>query len=435
MGYNSDTKLVTKPIDITDIAAALGVASRDVGTLCSSDRINMWAKHKPIKFAKWSELTERDIISAHDPANNIFFGIKITGTINGVFDHTLSELHSATFTYIRPEGGALEPFRMTDFNNYKHDAKPNPNASFHIKDRDGEQLVGYCNDKDDQYGSLAGIEVGYDGTNIYGVDFTAMYSDGDGERGETLENNLKRSYPCILVTDESTGKSYFTALDYPAVLGQKSVARPLFYNGSGVSSQNWSVRFEKPTYSNGVNTGVSDKAPWQSFKDGLKATLFLVKSWDINGPFLDAAKKQNFYENWMELSAAGSVYQGAARPIVLPADKLGAPLTIRRKGASSVYFTPVAAVYESGIIKITYEKVGSTTETFKLESSARLDGITATKTAVDVSPQINPMITFTASDFGMQLFMPNMKYTIKVTLTTTDSSGSTAQTGTFEFTA
>lgn len=435
MGYNSDTKLVTKPIDTTDIAAALGVASGDVGTLCTTERINMWAKYKPIKFAKWSELTERDIISAHDPADNIFFGIQITGTTNGVFDHTLAQLHSATFTYIRPEGGALEPFRMTDFNNYKHNAKPNPNASFHIKDRDGEQLVGYCNDKDDQYGSLTGIEVGYDGTNIYGVDFTAMYSDGDGESGETLENNLKRSYPCILVTDESTGKSYFTALDYPVGLGQKSVARPLYYNGSGVSSQNWSVRFEKPTYSNGVNVGVSDKAPWQSFKDGLKATLFLVKSWDIDGPFLDAAKKQDFSKYWMELSAAGSVYQGAARPIVLPADKLGAPLTIRRKGASSVYYKPIGVTYDGTFIRITYEKVGSTDETVKLESSARLDGITATKTAVDVSPLINPMISFTASDFGMLAFMPNKKYTIKVTLTTTDNSGSTVQTGTFEFTA
>jgi hypothetical protein len=352
MGYDSEKKLVSKPIDTTDVAAALGVTSSDVGTLCCSEEINMMAKYKPVSYAKWGELTdrERDVIT-NDPASNTFFGIQITGTVNGVFDHTLKEFHNAKFTYIRPVGGAASPFRITDFDNYKHDARPNPHASFNIDSRDGEKLVAYFNDDDETYGSLSGIEVGYDINNIYGVDFTAMYSDGDGESGESLENNLKRSYPCILITDESNGKSYFTALDFPAELGQKPVARPLFYNGSSVSSQNWSVRFGKPTYNNGVNSGVSDK-PWNSFKDNLKATLFLTKSIDIYGPFLDASKTQNFSQYWMELSEGNSAYYGAARPIVLPSDIHGASLTLKRKGAANSYFVPTGVEFVSNTIKI-----------------------------------------------------------------------------------
>lgn len=436
MGYDSNTKIVTKPIGTTDIATALGVDSRDVGTLCTSEEINMMAKYKPIEFAKWDELSERDIVSAHDPANNIFFGIQITGTTNGTFDQTIVQLHDATFTYIRPKGGEASPFRMTDFHNYKHDARPNPHVSFNIDDRDGGQLIGYFNDKDELSGSLDGIEVGYDTTNTYGVDFTAMYSDGDGTSGESLQNNLKRSYPCILVTDESTNKSYFTALDYPAAIGQKSVARPLYYNGSGVSSQNWSVRFEKPTYSNGVNMGVSDKAPWQAFKEGLKATLFLVKSWDNSGPYLDAAHTQNFYDYWIEVSAQ-SAYMGAARPIVLPSDIFGAPLTVRKKGASSAYFEPTGVTYSDGLITVTCQKVGSTLETVKVEASARIDGITSKpRPAVEVRPLIgNPIISFSASDFGMLMFMPNTQYTIKVTITTSDSNGSTTKTESYNFSA
>ena len=432
MGYDKTTKLITKPIDTTDIAAALGMTSGDVGTLCTSEEINIMAKYKPIKFAKWSELTERDIISAHDPADNIFFGIKVTGTTNGVFDPTIAEFHNARFTYIRPEGGAASPYRMTDFNNYKHDAKPNPNASFDIDGRDGGLLVGYVNDKDDQYGSLMGIEVGYDVTNIYGVDFTAMYSDGDGETGESQQNNLKRSYPCILVTDETTGKSYFTALDFPAELGQKSVARPLFFDGAGVSSQNWSVRFEKPTYDNGVNMGVSAKAPWQAPKEGLKATLFLVKSWDDDGPYLDAAHSQNFYECWMEISAQ-SVYQGAARPIVLPADILGAPLKLLKRGSSMVWFEPTGVSCVERTISVLSRMEGTLTDTVTVECIAEVaGGIRAVKT-VNVSME-GFIVLFTESELGVR-FTPGDEYTIEVTLISTDSEGSTTKSGTFTFTA
>lgn len=47
MGY-SDNK-VTAPVSTDIVSAALGVASNDIGTLCYSDKINGWAKYKPVK--------------------------------------------------------------------------------------------------------------------------------------------------------------------------------------------------------------------------------------------------------------------------------------------------------------------------------------------------------------------------------------------------
>lgn len=47
MGY-SDNK-VTAPVSTDDVSAVLGVASHDIGTLCYSEKINGWAKYKPVK--------------------------------------------------------------------------------------------------------------------------------------------------------------------------------------------------------------------------------------------------------------------------------------------------------------------------------------------------------------------------------------------------
>lgn len=47
MGYSNNK--VTAPVSTDDVSAALGVASNDIGTLCYSDKINGWAKYKPVK--------------------------------------------------------------------------------------------------------------------------------------------------------------------------------------------------------------------------------------------------------------------------------------------------------------------------------------------------------------------------------------------------
>lgn len=42
--------IITAPVSVADVQNALGMGSSDVGTLCKSDRVNPWAKYKPIEF-------------------------------------------------------------------------------------------------------------------------------------------------------------------------------------------------------------------------------------------------------------------------------------------------------------------------------------------------------------------------------------------------
>lgn len=427
MGYDSVKKLITKPIDTTDIAAALGVSSDDVGTLCSSDRINWQARYKPIRYQQWRELEEwqREGMPS-DAANGIHFGIKMNGPVNGVLDSTIVAIHDTAFEYLQPRGGAEEPYRMTDFDGYKHDAVANPGASFQI-DAKGGILEANFDDDDDQTGSLQNIVVQYDSTNIYGIDFTEMFKDS----AETITNALARSYPCILVTD-SAGRSFFTALDYPGDLVNAPAARPLYYNGAYQRSSNWSVRFGKPVLSNGINP--SSTKPWTSAQEGMRATLFLLKSADIYGPYLDLAKTQNFADNWISL-AADSAFVGVSNPIVLPADILGAPLVLTAANAARMYFEPTGVTYVDPLITIVYNKVGDTDETVTLDYSATIDDIKSAK-SIQVTPgAFAPILSFSASDFGLLTFVVGGEYSVDVTIKTTDSKGSTTKTGTFNFTA
>lgn len=47
MGYDSTTKVITSPVDTTDVSAALGVSSNDFGVLCSSKKVNPDALFRP----------------------------------------------------------------------------------------------------------------------------------------------------------------------------------------------------------------------------------------------------------------------------------------------------------------------------------------------------------------------------------------------------
>lgn len=51
---------VTAPVSIADIRQVLGVNSGDLGTLCRSDKINMWAKYKPVPLRANTHLSQWD---------------------------------------------------------------------------------------------------------------------------------------------------------------------------------------------------------------------------------------------------------------------------------------------------------------------------------------------------------------------------------------
>ena len=59
---------VTMP---SDIAAILGIPGTDIGDLCTSGAINMWAKYKPIEYNKKGMLEDHDRENANFGIINI----------------------------------------------------------------------------------------------------------------------------------------------------------------------------------------------------------------------------------------------------------------------------------------------------------------------------------------------------------------------------
>ena len=101
--------LGTTGISTTLVANELGVGSNDVGTLCTSDKINKWSKWKPVSYAAPTSLTLEQLTSAN-------FGLNVTS--NTDLDNPKE------WSYVKPTGGALSPYRLGDFRGYNHSAKP-----------------------------------------------------------------------------------------------------------------------------------------------------------------------------------------------------------------------------------------------------------------------------------------------------------------------
>ena len=110
--------LGTTNISTTLVANTIGVGSNDVGTLCTSTKINKWSKYKPISApfvvsdSNWFPQGTLDKL-----AQKIKYGLKYS-TINADWN----DIHQINWNYDKPFGGTNSPYRLGDFRKYKHDA-------------------------------------------------------------------------------------------------------------------------------------------------------------------------------------------------------------------------------------------------------------------------------------------------------------------------
>lgn len=112
-----------QPISISQVASALGAASNDLGTLCTHENINMWAKWKPVSFKSLGELTL-------EQQRSVSFGLFVpdSGIVNALSVSKAGEIADITtneWEYsLKPTGGENSPYRLSDFRGYNHDAQP-----------------------------------------------------------------------------------------------------------------------------------------------------------------------------------------------------------------------------------------------------------------------------------------------------------------------
>ena len=126
-------------VSISDVQTVLGETSGDLGTLCKSENINMWAWYKPVRFPSVKVINEAD----RQTANYGLFYRENTAAEDLLLASTKTEeafndaaSSSYEWSYLKPQGNTNSPYRLSDFVlkeqesgtgaliGYKHDTKP-----------------------------------------------------------------------------------------------------------------------------------------------------------------------------------------------------------------------------------------------------------------------------------------------------------------------
>lgn len=133
MPYNNGK--ITAPVSIYDVRRALNASANDVGRLCAHQKINKWAKFKPIHVPNVvAQLTWQGMVAQRLGMECIY------ASTEAAFNNKLAEYtrylegsHSATFDgfadgvrLMRPTGTMSSPYRLSDFA-----CKENPNLGYH----------------------------------------------------------------------------------------------------------------------------------------------------------------------------------------------------------------------------------------------------------------------------------------------------------------
>lgn len=135
MAYDSNTGTITRPINFKDISDALSIGSGDLGTLCSSQKINKWAKSKPFRMDKVGIATYEDRATLRGADVQSVFGLRIPSPVypsdwNNSYAQAIkaASMKSESYSFLPPRGlntGIInEWFRALDFDGYMSDPEP-----------------------------------------------------------------------------------------------------------------------------------------------------------------------------------------------------------------------------------------------------------------------------------------------------------------------
>lgn len=125
MGWNPTTKILTAPISLGDISAAVQKVSGDLGTLCTAEGINMWSRRKPVRSSSSGILTDAEFSAVNCGVVQPSYST-LDALMNKYHQHYKGgDFLNNGWGYNRPRGAANNPaewYRALDFNGYKHDA-------------------------------------------------------------------------------------------------------------------------------------------------------------------------------------------------------------------------------------------------------------------------------------------------------------------------
>ena len=205
---------ITAPVSINDLKSLFGEGSGDLATLCTSQKINVWAKYKPTVFP--SPFPD-DWYKAKD--GNYGLNITVDNRVSSwsalVAEYSKPK-NGYSNIYIRPSGGATSPYRLGDFRGYNHNAKPEISdylaATNYIEDSPISLSVAY------NAITVDGDQVSYNDVEVYkGLYFGYVITDMSGK---TLK----------LIATASTTSSYEVRLAARTLLKGNYRLYPMFCN-------------------------------------------------------------------------------------------------------------------------------------------------------------------------------------------------------------
>lgn len=192
------------------VRATLGESSTSASVLCRSDKINWQARNKPTIYPKDFDLTDAERIGHPKQTNNgIYFGIRM-GTVYG----RLADIHNATFEYLKPQGGAEEPWRIGDFRGYNQAARITPTAS---------ELTKVINYRAEQ---AFACRIVHNTNNNGGINLDEILTFMRQSGMDTF--SLANAYPCLMLTRTGGTTHAVRALK----CWDTKSPTPLYYNGS-----------------------------------------------------------------------------------------------------------------------------------------------------------------------------------------------------------
>lgn len=130
MSYSNG--IITAPVSIDDVKAALGESSNDLATLCKSSNINMWNRRKPVGYPAIFTSQDGDWYKGNSVSDDYVNGIECCGIRKSVYDdvttfsivgNNFSTRHfqlnnTQVLSYVPPKGGENSPYRLGDFRFY-----------------------------------------------------------------------------------------------------------------------------------------------------------------------------------------------------------------------------------------------------------------------------------------------------------------------------
>lgn len=205
---------ITAPVSIDDLKNLFGEGSGDLATLCTSPKINVWAKYKPTVYP--SPFPD-DWYKAKD--GNYGLNITVDNRVSSwsalVAEYSKPK-NGYSHIYIRPSGGATSPYRLGDFRGYNHKAKPEISdylaAKNYIEDSPISLSVVYNTI------TVDGDQVSYKDVEVYkGLYFGYVITDMSGK---TLK----------LIATASTTSSYEVRIAARTLLAGNYRLYPMFCN-------------------------------------------------------------------------------------------------------------------------------------------------------------------------------------------------------------